>query len=76
MGYEKPKNLIIIQSSFFLNIVDPIKDMWVDKVFTVFTKEFAIVHDIKINCGARHCLSCQTCYTNNDTIYINELLKP
>lgn len=76
LGYSKPKNLIIIQSSFYLNKVDPIRDQWVDKVFTVFDKVYAAEHNIAINCGARHCLSCETCYTDNDTIYINELLKP
>lgn len=74
-GYEKPKNLIIIRSSLMVN--KPVKPgyWFVDKVFTVYDKEYAETHGIEINCGARHCFTCHTCYFDNGVIYINELKK-
>ena len=48
-------------------------------VFTVFDHEYVKTHNININCGGRHCLSCLNCYltaaTANDLVIINELLK-
>ena len=70
----KPSNLIVVQSSFFVNKQDQ-KHRIADKVFTVYTKEYATEHNIEINCGARHCATCRLCYGFNDTVYINELLK-
>jgi len=77
-GIEKPNNLIIIYSSPFLNApADGIRNRYtfIDKVFTVYTKEYATAHDIKINCGAKKCLTCLLCYLDTDTTEINELLK-
>lgn len=73
----KPENLIIIASSPVVNLaLDPFKAYpFVDKVFTVYTKEFAALHGIKINCGARSCAACQLCYSKNDVRFVNELLK-
>ena len=81
--YRKPRNLSLIISSPLLNVAFPIsfvekinKVVHVDVVFTVYTKEFAINHNIVINCGAKHCLSCLQCYKGHkETIYINEQLK-
>ena len=48
-------------------------------VFTVYTPEYVTAHNITINCGGRHCLSCLNCYlaaaTSDNLIVINELLK-
>lgn len=76
-GYEKPKNLIFVLSSFFLNVVaDPSKWPFVDIVFTVFTADYAIEHNIKIHCGGQKCINCLECYTPAPGIrYINEMLK-
>ena len=76
-GHAKPKNLIFVLSSFFKNVVaDPGKWPFVDIVFTVFTAEYAIEHDIIINCGGQKCINCLTCYTPAPGIrYINEMLK-
>lgn len=73
----KPGNLIIIQSSQFLNKVESPKYTFIDGIFTVYAKYYLLRHpEIKINCGARHCLSCLKCYTKKDDVfYINELLK-
>lgn len=77
-GIEKPSNLIVIYSSPFLNApADGIRNRYtfIDKVFTVYTKEYATAHDIKINCGAKKCLTCLLCYLDTETTEINELLK-
>ena len=81
--YRKPKNLSLIISSPLLNVAFPIsfvekvnKVVHIDVVFTVYTKEFATNHNVIINCGAKHCLSCLQCYKGDrETIYINEQLK-
>lgn len=76
-GYVKPKNLQIILSSHYLNVVadiEPWKD-FVDKIFTVYTKEYVAEHNVKINCGAKNCLKCHRCYKASSVVYINELLK-
>lgn len=82
----KPDNTTYVHSSSKLNVVDNIdkgKYPFVDHVFTVFTKQFAKKHNIKINCGGRKCLECIkkriNCYfrtsAKNDNFYINELKK-
>lgn len=77
-GNSKPKNLQIIYSIPFLNdrndnifILYP----FVDKIFTVFEKNFIKKNDIEINCGAKSCLCCGKCYKKNKVKYINERLK-
>ena len=75
-GYAKPDNLIIIQSSKHLNKVDTPRFDFIDGMFTVYTKEYAKEHNITINCGALHCLTCLKCYTKHEGVfYISELLK-
>ncbi len=75
--YEKPKNLIIIVSSPYINKALKISDYpFADKVFTVYDKQYIEKHNIKINCGALSCLSCMRCYNKkNKEVYINEILK-
>lgn len=77
-GIEKPNNLIVIYSSPFLNApADGIRNRYgfIDKVFTVYTKEYATANNIHINCGAKKCLTCLLCYLDTETTEINELLK-
>jgi hypothetical protein len=76
-GNSKPKNLIIIVSSPMMNKALKIEDFpFADKVFTVYTRDYALNNGIKINCGSKSCASCAMCYNkNNRTVYINELLK-
>lgn len=75
----KPENLNIIFSVAGLNsefsavIYDALMATgydFIDKVFTVFDHDNGA-----INCGARDCASCGKCYTKNDIVFINELLK-
>jgi hypothetical protein len=46
------------------------------KTFTVYTPEYLKNHpEIKVNCGARSCSTCQLCYTSNSVTVVNEKLK-
>lgn len=75
-GIKKPRNLQIVLSSHYMNKAsDPRAFDFVDKVFTVYDKEYIKEHEVEINCGARNCLSCKKCYTKNKTMFINEKLK-
>jgi len=72
---QKPKNLQIILSSLMLNTQIDISNMsYIDKVFTVYDKKTIEKDNIKINCGAKSCLTCHKCYKNGNKI-INEKLK-
>ena len=75
--YRKPKNLIIIVSSPVVNMRVNLKRYpYADKVFTVYTEEYAKGAGISINCGARSCASCQMCYNRANRVkYVNEILK-
>lgn len=76
MGYKKPQNLQIILSSHYLNAVADMDGFeFIDKVFTVYSKDYIAEHNIEINCGAKSCLKCHKCYKANDVKYINEKLK-
>ena len=73
-GYGKPENLSLILSSQFINKAAKNSFEFVDRVFTVYTPEFAERYGVKINCGARACLSCLRCYHGSASV-ISELLK-
>ena len=76
LGVKKPKNLNIILSSVELNKPTESKYDFVDKVFTVYDKDYIMDNDVKINCGGRKCMSCLKCYKKtNRTYYINEKIK-
>ena len=74
-GNAKPKNLVIIQSSCFINKEDPKKYDFIDKVFTVYDKKYIKENGIEINCGARNCLECGRCYSKRTANDIREQLK-
>ena len=76
----KPSNMIIIYSSPMINKAVNVKALkklypFIDKVFTVYRKDYAQEHSIDINCGGRHCLSCLRCYSKRTGDTVNELLK-
>lgn len=82
MGYKKPKNLNIIVSSLFINKEWNYKKLpyakrynFIDKIFTVYDKQYIKENNININCGALNCNTCLKCYTKNDIKIINERLK-
>lgn len=74
-GAKKPGNLQIVYSSPCLNEITEPAYSFIDKVFTVFDKDYIKEHNIEINCGAKSCLICHKCYTKSKTRYINEKLK-
>lgn len=76
-GISKPKNLNIVLSSLEINkVTDYSKYNWVDRVFTVYDKNYIKDHNIEINCGGLKCMSCLKCYKkSNKTFFINEKLK-
>ena len=77
-GYQKPENLNCILSSQYINRIADIDYDLIgifDKTFSVFTYEMSEENAIKINCGARSCLSCLRCYRKNSETEIFELLK-
>lgn len=89
-----PDNLTIIASSRYINHSD-LKYYFeeyeglFDAVFTVYTKEYALEHNININCGTftdgiytpKKCNDCRLCYTHElfkvkgGRLEINEILK-
>ncbi len=78
IGYSSPKLNEVVD----LSTLDPDFVKICDFVFTVFTKQFAKEHGIKINCGGRACRKCGQCYKSNKTkaetgriVYVNEELK-
>lgn len=75
----KPGNMVFIMSSPMENeVVTVPADMVgiVDHVFTVYTKDYVEAHNIEINCGGRHCVTCMKCYDlNSNVFYISELKK-
>ena len=82
-GLQLANNLIIGLSSLYLNtpeIEKAKKYTFVRFLFTVYDDEYIKTHNIVINCGARHCLTCGICYKylheNNTGLYIiNERKK-
>lgn len=78
----KPDNMTFVLSSQELNVPAVVKPEWyfVDVVFTVYDPIFVEAFNIKINCGARKCLTCRLCYPDlgkkhKGILYVNELLK-
>lgn len=75
-GYKKPKNCNIILSSMFIDKrTENNQYDFIDKVFTVYSKDYIKENKININCGARSCLNCHKCYEKNRIKYVNEKLK-
>lgn len=76
LGNKKPRNLQIVLSSHYINAVaSKTRYGFVDKVFSVYDKNFARENGVVINCGTKHCLECGLCYRAGGPEYINELLK-
>lgn len=75
-GYEKPDNLQVVYSSLYVNKPSPNPDpSIVDRVFTVYTKDYAKEHNIYVNCGENICFLCQKCYNADGDKVINEIIK-
>lgn len=83
-GLQLSNNLIIGLSSLYLNTPELNKARkypFIRFLFTVYDDEYIKAHDIKINCGAKHCVSCGICYKylhehkNGGLYIINERKK-
>lgn len=74
-GNRKPKNIIIIQSSCFIDKEDEKSFDFIDKVFTVYSKPYIKENNVEINCGARNCLECGRCYSKRTGSVVREQLK-
>lgn len=72
-----PKNVITIYSTPQFNILNPEIPEGFRRVFSNYSKDFAVQNRIKINCGKTDgCLTCKLCYNPKNNIkYINELIK-
>lgn len=71
---ERPENLILVFSSFYLNRISPLPKHF-DKVFTVWDDMEKLGIDRDINCQQK-CTDCMKCYTVGEpTIQINERRK-
>lgn len=74
-GSVRESNLIYMYSTPKINELKPHIPKGFDRVFTVYTRPFVKEHGIKINCGAKNCFKCRTCYTKGGDKVINELIK-
>lgn len=75
-GIKKPQNLVIVGSSYFTDKAMNFDAYdFIDKVFTVYTKQYAAENGVEIQCGGRSCAECGRCYENYGGRYVNELLK-
>jgi hypothetical protein len=79
---EIPDNMIIVYSNPLIDnplSEDYIKELelicHINKVFNVFTKDYAMNNGISINCGSKKCKDCMVCYSHNNINVINELVK-
>lgn len=64
-GMVLSDNLIIGLSSLYLNIPELSKAQKYDFIrflFTVYDDEYIKAHNVVINCGAKHCITCGLCY--------------
>lgn len=64
-GLQLSNNLVIGLSSLYLNTPELNKARkypFIRFLFTVYDDEYIKEHNIVINCGAKHCLTCGICY--------------
>lgn len=71
----KPENVILIESSPKVNFAKPKSSHYVDKVFTVYSKDYIIANNLDINCGSRCCATCRRCYRKDTEADVREQLK-
>lgn len=69
---EKPKNIMIIQSSRFIGVKDEKHDA-ADMVFTVYEKA-EDMEDGSFVCSGKSCVSCKHCYTLGNKQDVSELI--
>jgi len=73
---KKPENFQLIYSSIMKNKKINARNLkHMDKIFSVYTKDYIAENNTAINCGSRSCSTCQVCYTGTGEFEINERLK-
>lgn len=70
---KPPENMILIRSSFKINIITVKPPFGFHKIFNVFTAEYAAEHKVDINCYG-NCASCMRCYRKDGPSVINEVI--
>lgn len=73
-GIIKRDNIIYVYSTPKLDEASPKLPEGFDKVFSVYSRQYAKDKNVQINC-AKLCFTCQLCYAKNDTHIVNELIK-
>lgn len=82
--HKCPENFTLMVSSLYMNKRINLMPFYATgafspgqcKVFTVFDYNYLVEHpEVKINCGSRSCLGCGRCYSKNETVEVNEILK-
>lgn len=74
-GGNFPSNMVIIYSNPLLDMPMKLIPRGFDKVFQVFSKQYITETNRTINCGAKNCFGCQTCYNFDGPYIISEVLK-
>lgn len=77
-GLDKLQNVNYIYSNPKIDSIPQDIPEGFDKVFSVYTKEYAEKNNIKINCkgsSAGGCRACMLCYSKNSVTHINEIVK-
>lgn len=72
-----PDNLILVYSTRFIDM-DPSKVRLIepfDKVFSVYSPEYAEEHGIVTNCEGRSCFHCRNCYSLDGDDFIYEIVR-
>lgn len=78
--HSKPENMQFIASAARENPPEEhleklLAVKHVNKVFAVYSPEYAREHWIEINCGDKKCIECRWCYTGEGPAIIRELKK-
>ena len=80
LNIEKPHNVQIVLSACSINVEIKIETIqkafpFIDKVFTVYSKDYIESHNVNINCGTLHCMDCLNCYRQGGNAQVSEKLK-
>ena len=73
-GNVLPDNIVLIYSNPYKDTVRELPKGF-NKIFNVYSKEYAEKNNIEINCGAKRCLNCKLCYAKLTSSVINEIIK-
>lgn len=72
---DKPDNMILIYSTPKIDEKNVTIPIGFNKCFNIYSHTGVKELNIKINCGAKECMTCMTCYKHGTTDTINEKIK-